>query len=329
MSNSIKAYYDTNLFRNFVEGNAGSIELKIDDIAGLFSLTGNGTLKSYYSAAHIDDIQGWNDVKKRDTCRIITALTYDIYLYYDYIDNEFKVEFLSPLSEIERVNESNAVGLVFDDIFNDLGELGDNLRKTLKSIELSKEMLAFSRVFLSDGEEELIQQNIPRNVYDFAKQSYEVNQGRMIDLIKYKAMRHMLRDLDSTSKKHLSRLRNDIDRGNYNKFIEYWNILADAAKPILKSALDHFTLMFNFLDYIGLGSEKTPMMNLISDAHHTAYAVVCDSHYFVTDDKRLTKKADVAYKIFGKNCEIMNTIQFIQTMKEKFPSQWPEPGSKS
>lgn len=90
----------------------------------------------------------------------------------------------------------------------------------------------------------------------------------------------------------------------YNMTINDYLIKSNAKGRGIYSAL------FNLLDAVCYWKDRdNAEVSRLHDASHTYYAQLCD--YFVTNDKRLSYKADAIYKYLGINTIVIKTSDFL------------------
>ncbi len=96
-------------------------------------------------------------------------------------------------------------------------------------------------------------------------------------------------------------------------------IKSNTNNPYESSFFIKFTTEIGNLDLSGFHpdklSEKNNYLNYTNDSHHVFYAGACD--YFITNESKLIKKANVMYRKYSIDCKALKPLEFIIEMKTK------------
>ncbi len=302
-------YLDTNEFiklNNYLDKRESDMDDGIEDF--LFRIISN-ELITYFSVAHVEDLSAGEYQETVSVRDIIQILTKGCCIVRDQSDGEY----VKVYSNENIYIVTGEYGGVFKEVLDMLERTESFKIDFMKHEKISKEMSDFAKNSLiveEDGD-------IPDNTFEYMQLLSRNLLRWMNSKSEYSMYKDRMEKWSKLYEKDVNKCRSMLDDGDLDFLTKEIGILQYFAEDDLVAKM---TGLFFFLDTIRFASDSI-CSTMFVDASHAAYAALGQSEYFITEDKRLRRKAEIGYKLLGCIIKPVSLAEFISEMNERFANQ--------
>jgi len=287
----IKAYFDWNIIAKYRD-----YHLKNDTSASTYGLIQeaitNGHIATYYSDAHILDIQPLLDQSQYTDLdlKAISLITGDTYLAYDTIRKYWEFQRVDPNYVFDNLRENYHFQCDFDAILGECGFLERHVKEFLSNITLPVN-------------KQMIEENYPSDLLGFMKHMIAQNNEAISNSKFYRSRRNNFVDQLNNHQPYRKKLSGSTE-DKLLVFIELYIAITKAAPKMFEDRLSHILGVFMLLDQVHLWTDSK-FKNLQVDAMHAFYATHSSTRYLVTNDKNMIMKSKLAYLCLGLPIQVV------------------------
>lgn len=315
-----RIYLDSNIYRYLKKDEENKLS-KLQEF-----ILKEDNLHIFFSSAHLFDLGRDKTHHKYDDLKFMEQFTGKNYIHLPSKE-EFTVTSLATPSEaFESIVPDPFLSPELDDVLDILkGEIEDpeirELMNNLMNMPLSSKFLGIDE--MDDPTKESMGHYLPSLQDDSTVRDLVTG---MIEKFKgFQTDPKLWRNAIKSSQQGLQIKQNyniDINTINFNEelkktplattFIDFVKTIESAQNPKEKQKEHSFHVTaYNALNILGLDFEKKiNFASSLDDAEHSFFAAHCD--YFIVDDKQLSLKAKVLYKLLGIDTIVLSLEEFLK-----------------
>lgn len=315
-----RIYLDSNIYR-YLKKDADNRLFKLQEF-----IKNEDNLHVFFSTAHLFDLGRDKTNLKFDDLMFMEQFTGKNYIHLPN-NKEFVVTSLATPSEaFESIVPDPFLSPEYDEVLNILkGEIEDpearDLMDNVMNMPISNKFLGIDE--MDDQTKESIGHYFPSLPDDSTFR--DLVTGMLEKFKGFQTDPKLWRKAIKSSQQGLQIKQNyniDINTINFNEelkktpiattFIDFVKTIENAQNPKEKQKEHSFHVAaYNALNILGLDFEKKiNFASSLDDAEHSFYAAHCD--YFIVEDKQLSLKAKVLYKLLGIDTIVLSLEEFLK-----------------